>query len=64
MERKEMIRYIVAFIALMFIISMFYNFTRTPTIREIVSNISQGKAAATCKIAGYGNEIIIQPWNE
>ncbi len=64
MERKEMVRYIVAFIALMFIISMFYNFTRTPTSHETVSNISQGKGTATCKIAGYGTEIIIQPWNE
>ncbi|MEM4589787.1 MAG: hypothetical protein QXK21_00775 [Candidatus Micrarchaeia archaeon] len=64
MERKEMVRYIVVFIALMFIISMFYNFTRTPTSHETISNISQGKATATCKIAGYGNEIIIQPWNE
>lgn len=63
MERKEMIQYIVAFIAIMFVISMFYNFTRTPASTNKVINISTGTATTKCKILGYGTEAIIQPWN-
>lgn len=57
-----MVKYLVAFIAFMFVLSMFYNFSRAPQTTTQEVNLSRGSASATCKIAGYGTEVFIQPW--
>ena len=47
----------------MFILSMFYNFARTPSETQVDINLTTGTASTTCKIIGFNPEIIIYPWN-
>ena len=53
----------IFFIVFMFILSMFYNFARTPSETQVDINLTTGTASTTCKIIGFNPEIIIYPWN-
>ena len=64
MEKGDMKKYIIIFIAVMFVISMFYNFRRAGTgTTAIEKNTTTGMATASCKISAFGSEVIVQPWN-
>jgi hypothetical protein len=63
MERNTMYKYAILFIVFMFILSMFYNFTRTPHTTETNQNLTTGTASTYCKIIGFNPEVIIYPWN-
>jgi len=64
MKQGELKKYIIIFIAIMFVISMFYSFKNT-TIQtnEPTANTTTGTAVATCRISAFGSEVIVQPWD-
>ncbi len=65
MERSNIKKYIIISIAIMFVISMFYQFGRNGSRDETasVANMTTGTAAAICRISGFASEVVIQPWN-
>ena len=65
MAKFNMKQYLIIFITLMFVISMFYQFGKTGNENEIPAqaNTTAGTAFATCRISAFASEVIVQPWN-
>jgi len=65
MERSDLLKLLVVFIAVIFVLSMFSQFGRSQSSgsQSGQENTTLGTGSGTCRIVAFSTELLVKPWN-